>query len=80
MSGSDVPGKGPLQEDRHRELVLRIVMFFVGLGGFAVLALLHFRLWAAAAVVIALLVVDEVLKWLLRGPRPGNRSTNRPAR
>jgi hypothetical protein len=51
-------------------------MFFAGLGGFAVLALLHFRLWAAAAVVIGLLLIDEVLKRVLIGDRTSNRSTN----
>jgi hypothetical protein len=80
VSGSDGPGGGAPQEDRRHDLILRVVMFFVGLGGFGVLVLLHFRLWAVAAVVIALLIIDEVLKWLVRGPRPRNRSTNWPSR
>ena len=50
-------------------------MFFAGLGDFAVLWLLKFRLWAVVAVV-GLLVIDEVLKRLVRGTGQRDRSTD----
>jgi hypothetical protein len=72
------PGRsgGAPQEDRRREILLRVLMFFAGLGDFAVLWLLKFRLWAVVAVVIGLLVIDEVLKRLVKGTGQRDRSTD----
>jgi hypothetical protein len=52
------------------------LMFFAGLGDFAVLWLLKFRLWAVVAVVVGLLVIDEVLKRLVKGTGQRDRSTD----
>jgi hypothetical protein len=73
VSGPD--GQGAARDER-REIILRVLMFFLGLGGFAVLWLLQFRLWATVAVVVGLLIIDEVLERLVRGAWTWNRSTN----
>jgi hypothetical protein len=40
------------------------------------LVLLQFRLWAVIGVVIGIIIIDAVLKRLVRGARPRNPSTN----
>ena len=73
MRGPDRQGA---PRDKRREILLQVAMFFMGLGGFAVLVLLQFRLWAVVGVVIGLLIIDGVLKRVVRGARPRNPSTN----